>query len=72
MLFNKNKNFCDINPFFYAISTYKGILIRNMKDFLGKEKFAKLKQDKKLSNVVYKYNSIIIKKGKDIDLNTEK
>lgn len=72
MLFNKNKNFCDINPFFYAISTYKGILIRNMKDFLGKEKFAKLKQDKKLSNVVYKYNSIIIKKGKDIDPTTQK
>ena len=43
-----------------------------MKDFLGKEKFAKLKQDKKLSNVVYKYNSIIIKKGKDIDPTTQK
>lgn len=71
MLFNKNKNFCDMNPFFYAISTYKGILIRKIKDLLSKEKFAKSKQDEKLSNLVYEYNSIIIKKGKDIDPTTQ-
>ena len=44
MLFNKNKNFCDINPFFYAISMYKGILFRKIKDLLSKEKFDKVKQ----------------------------
>ena len=67
MLFNKNKNFCDINPFFYNISMYKGIITRNIKDFFSKKKKKKNKQDKKLKNVVSEYNSIIIKKGKGID-----
>lgn len=71
MLLFRNKNFCDINPFFWTISTYKGILIRNIKDLFSKEKFAKTKQEKKLSNVVYEYNSPIIKKGKDIDPRTQ-
>ena len=67
MLFNKNKNFCDINPFFYAISMYKGILKRNIKDLFSREKFAKTKQEEKLNNVVSEYSSMIIKKGKGID-----
>ena len=67
MLFNKNKNFCDMNPLFWTISTYKGILIRNIRDLFSKEKFAKIKQNQELSNLVYEYNSIIIKKGKGID-----
>lgn len=67
MLFNKNKNFSDLNPFFYTISTYKGILIRTIKNLLSKEKFATSKQEEKLSNIVSEYNSTIIKKGKDID-----
>lgn len=67
MLFNKNKNFCDINPFFYAISMYKGILQRNIKDLFSKEKFAKTKQEEKLDNVVSEYSSMVIKKGKGID-----
>ena len=71
MLFNKNKNFCDINPFFWTISTQKGILIRNIKDVSSQEKFAKTKQNQKLPNVVYKYNSTMIKKGKDIDPRTQ-
>ena len=71
MLFIKNKNFCDINPFFWTISTYKGILITNIKDLFSKEKFAKTKQSKKLTNLVYKYSSTIIKKGKGIDPRTQ-
>lgn len=71
MLFNKDKNFCDINPFFYAISMYKGILFRNIKDLLSKEKFAKSKQEEKFPNLVYEYNSAIIKKGKGIDPKTQ-
>lgn len=71
MLLNKNKNFCDINPFFWTISTYKGILIRNIKDLFSKEKFAKKKQEEKLGNIVYEYNSTIIKTGKDIDPKTQ-
>lgn len=71
MVFNKNKNFCDMNPVFWTISTYKGILKRNIKDTLSKEDFAKTKQKKKLSNVVYKYDSTLIKKGKGIDPRTQ-
>ena len=36
----KRRNFCDINPFFYAISLHKEITKRKLKDFLSKEKFA--------------------------------
>lgn len=67
MLFKKNKNFCDMNPLFYNISMYKGILIRNIKDLFSKIKFAKNKENEKLKNVVSEYNSVIIKKGKGID-----
>ncbi len=65
MLFFKNKNFCDINPFFWTISTYKGILIRCLKDFFSNIKFAKVKQSQKLTNLVYEYSSTLIKKGID-------
>lgn len=41
MLFNKNKNFCDINPFFYMLAQKKGILVRHIKDLIGGAKFAK-------------------------------
>lgn len=71
MLFIKNKNFCDINPFFWTISTYKGIMIRNIKDFFSKEKFAKTKQSQKLTNLVYEYSTVMIKKGKEIDPRTQ-
>ena len=71
MLLNKNKNFCDMNSFFWTISTYKGILIRNLKDIFSKEKFAKMKQNEKLPQIVYQYSSTIIKKGKGIDPKTQ-
>lgn len=71
MLFIKNKNFCDINPFFWTISTYKCIVIRNIKDFFSKEKFAKTKQSQKLTNLVYEYSTVMMKKGKEIDPRTQ-
>lgn len=67
MLFNKYKNFCDINPFFYAISVRKEIIRRHLKDFFGKEKFAKTIEEEKLPNVVFSYSCNLIKKGKGID-----
>ena len=67
MSFIKNKNFCDINPFFWTISTYKGILIRNSEDLFSTETFAKNRQSQSLPNLVYKYSSTLIKKGKGID-----
>ncbi|MBR2744969.1 MAG: VanW family protein [Clostridia bacterium] len=70
MLF-KNKNFCDINPFFWTISTYKCILVRKARDLFSKENFSKTKQTQKLSNLVYEYSTVMIKKGKEIDPRTQ-
>lgn len=67
MIFNKNKNFCDINPLFFAISTQKGIIQRNIKDFIGNTKFAKTKRKEKLDNIISSYSSNLIKKGKGVD-----
>lgn len=67
MLFNKNKNFCDINPLFFAISTQKGIFQRNIKDLISDTKFAKIKKEEKLDNLISSYNSNLIKKGKGVD-----
>lgn len=71
MFFNKNKNFCDINPLCYEISTYKEIFIRVVKDMFSDYKFARYKQNEKLSNVVSEYSSVMIKRGKDIDPTTQ-
>lgn len=46
-------------------------MIRNIKDFFSKEKFAKAKQSQKLTNLVYEYSSTMIKKGKGIDPKTQ-
>lgn len=67
MIFNKNKNFCDINPLFFAISTQKGIIQRNIKDFISNTKFAKTKRKEKLDNIISSYSSNLIKKGKGVD-----
>lgn len=67
MLFNKNKNFCDINPLFFAISTQKGIVQRNLKDLISDTKFAKVKEKEKLDKLISSYSSNLIKKGKGVD-----
>lgn len=67
MLFKKNKNFCDMNPFFYAISFRKEVLKRHIKDLFAKDKFAKEIKEEKLPNVVSSHSSNLIKKGKGID-----
>ncbi|MDD6312127.1 MAG: VanW family protein [Firmicutes bacterium] len=64
----KKRNFCDINPFCYAVSMKKNILKRKATDLFGKDKFAKGKSAEKLPNVVSEHSSVIIKKGKGIDI----
>lgn len=68
MSFKKKRNFCDINPFCYAISKQKEIIKRLLKDFFSKEKFAKKIKKEKLPNIVSQHSSNIIKKGKGIDI----
>lgn len=67
MLFNKNKNFCGINPLFFAISTQKGIVQRNLNDLISDTKFAKFKEKEKLDKLISSYSSNLIKKGKGVD-----
>lgn len=61
----KRRNFSDLNPLFWKISTHKNIMIRKIKDLSGKEKFAKTRQNKKLDNLVFEFSSIMIKKDAD-------
>lgn len=64
----KNKKlFCERNPIFFKLSVEKEILKRNIKDFISREKFAKSKDMKKLSNIISSHNSYLIKKGKGIE-----
>lgn len=67
----RRKNFCDMNPFFYTLSTYKGIITRDIQDLFNKEKFARGKQEAQLPDLVYEYSSVMIKKGKGIDPKTQ-
>lgn len=53
------KLFCELSPLTYKISKEKGILLRNIKDSLSKEKFATEKLETKLPYKIYKHNSLI-------------
>lgn len=67
MLFNKKKNFCEISPICYEISTKKEILKRNIKDFKCNDIFASQRQTEELPNIVSSHKSGMIKRGKGID-----
>ncbi len=67
MWFGKYQHFCDIHPFFYAISVQKEQLKRHVKNLFSKEKTARTIQQQKLPNVVFAYSSNLIKRGKGID-----
>ena len=68
------KLFCDISPTCYKISEKKEILLRNIKDFFSKEKFAKERWKEELPNIVKSHTSILIRKlhGVDIKLQENK
>ena len=67
MLFNKKKNFCDLGPICYEISTQKEILKRHIKNIMSSETFAAQKQTEELANIVSSRKSEMIKRGKGID-----
>lgn len=68
MLWNKDKLFCEINPTCYAISLQKEIVKRHLKDFSGKENFAKTIGEEDLPSLVTDHRSNLIKRGPGIDL----
>ena len=68
MLWNKNKLFCDINPFCFAISLKKEIIKRHIRNFLSKDKIAVARSDKKLTYVISDHISNMIKRAPGVDL----
>lgn len=68
MFWTKDKLFCEINPFCYAISLQKEIIKRHIKDFLSKEKFATTIQKEALPNLVSEHHSNMIKRAPGVDL----
>lgn len=67
----KRKQFCEIHPICYKIATKKEIARRHLKNFTGKEKFAKEKSQEKLPIVVYSFRSNMIKRAPGVDLTTQ-
>ena len=59
--------FCDINPTCYAIATKKEIIVRHLKNFFSREKFAKTRQEP-LPIVVAEYHCNLIKRAQGVDL----
>lgn len=68
----KKKLFCERNQLFFKLAVQKGIFQRHIKDFISKDKFAKSKSKEKLPNLVSNYNSYLIKKGTEIELQENK
>lgn len=68
MLWKRDKLFCEINPFCYALSLKKENIKRRIKDFISKDKFAKAKASEKLPNVVSVHHSNMIKRAPGVDL----
>ena len=64
---SQRRNFSDINSVTYAISLRKEIIKRHLKDLLGKEHFAKQQKGEALPEVLYHYESGLIKRGPGID-----
>lgn len=63
----KKKLFCEISPLTYKISVRKCILVRKIKDFFSKDKFAKRKSIENLPIRVYKHTSLIRRKLGNVD-----
>ena len=63
----KRKLFCEISPTTYAIALQKQIITRHLKNFVGKEHFAKHLIEEKLPVVVHSNSNNMIKRGPGID-----
>ncbi len=61
------KLFCEISPFTYAISRYKEVLKRHIKNLLSGDKHAARKTETRLPVVVSSHSGNMIKRGPGID-----
>ena len=60
------------NPLFFKLAVRKGIIKRDIQDILSKDKFAHDRSNEKLPNIVSSYNSYLIKKGTELELQENK
>lgn len=63
----KRKLFCEMNPFFYMLSTKKEVLKRHIKNMLSRENLHKNIKKEALGNVVSFYSSNMIKRAPGIN-----
>lgn len=56
---HKRKLFCEICPLTYRISVFKCCVVRKIRDFFSKERFAKEKTSEPLPVLVYEHSSLI-------------
>ncbi len=68
MLWKRDKLFCEISPFCYAISLQKERWKRYLKDLLSRECFARTRQEEILPHVVSSHHSNMIKRAPGVDL----
>ena len=70
----QRKLFCEINPFCYSVSVGKQRFIRHIKNLFSREKFAKIRSDKKLPYVISSHTSLLMRKlhGTDASLQENK
>lgn len=64
----KRKLFCELGPTAYKISVCKGIAVRNFKDLISRQKFAKSKSSEPLENIIKSHTSLIVRKLHGVDL----
>lgn len=60
--------FYQISPTTYKISRFKEIQKRNIKDWFSRKKFAKTFSKEPLPIVIYKHDSLIIRKLNNVDI----
>ncbi|MBE6573761.1 MAG: vancomycin resistance protein [Ruminococcaceae bacterium] len=66
------KNFCEMNPFFYALSVHKERIKRHIKNLFSKDKLARKKSDDTLPYLVWSHSSNMIKRAPGVDLTLQK
>lgn len=64
----QRKLFCEINPFCYALSTYKEILKRSVKNLTGRQRFARTQQAEPLPHLVYENTLHMIRRAPGVNL----
>ncbi len=71
LFFRHELLFCDISPLCYKISESKETIKRHIYNITHRENYLKEKSCEPLKNVMYRYESGLIKRGKGIDPETQ-